>query len=99
LVTRPCRYKGTATTGDEAHTKGRSMSTPETTTTADEDTHDVTVRDVVLEDLFRCTVDLCRGGAHLSKQDPVVGRVIADLDKVIRLLRDAQRLDEAAPQA
>ena len=74
------------------------MHTPETTTTAlDEDVQEATVRDVVLEDLFRCTVDLCRGGAHLSRQDPVVGRVIADLDKVIRLLRDAQRLDEAAP--
>jgi hypothetical protein len=75
------------------------MTTPTTaaTGTVGPQARPGTIRDAILEDLFRCTLDLCRGGQSLTRQDPIVDRVIGDLDRVIRLLRDSARLDDEAP--
>ena len=62
------------------------MSTPHQSTA-------VTVRDRVLDDLFRATVALCRTGSSLGHEADAVGRVLVDLDHAMRLLRDAPRLD------
>ena len=59
-------------------------------TTSDAST---TIRDRVLEDVFRATLTLCRRGSTLARHDPVVEQVIVDLDHAMRLLRDAARLD------